>query len=661
MSTLNWERHLCEVRPPEKLLSGADALADRLRGLWQRRKSIAALHAAAAQVEALEGTLRNCSDEVLRRRLADMRTTFRRSRRLADGEALLPALALVREAAARVTGMRPFFVQILAALALRRGCLAEMATGEGKSLTAALAAVLAGWSGRPCHVVTVNDYLAQRDAEKFHPFFEFCGVRASAVTGEMVPRQRLRGHAADVTYTTSKELLADFLRDRLCLGAVPNVSAWNISVLRTPVDMAGGGIVMRGLHSAIVDEADSVLIDEAVTPLIIAGADESGTADEAFGQAWTLAASFQLGMDYRRSESFREVELLPPGFQKVALFGEHLAGIWRGGLRKQELVLQALSAREFFHPGKQYVVQDGEVVIVDEFTGRLMPLRKWRDGLHQAIEAKENVEISKLDQILARMSFQRFFRQFRHLAGMTGTAAEAAREFWHIYRLPVIRIPTNRPCRRVDLPDRVFADPEEKLVAAVSDVTRRHATGQPLLIGTRSIATSEELAGRLSAEGLDFALLNATKHREEAQIIESAGQPGRITIATNMAGRGTDIILGAGVADLGGLHVVATERHESARIDRQLYGRSGRQGDPGSVQAFVSTEDELLRRHVGELPRRLLHAAARRRMAGCGRLAETLFSAAQRSAQRRAFNQRQHVLQQDDWLEEALAFTAAQA
>ena len=330
--------------------------------------------------------------------------------------------------------------------------------------------------------------------------------------------------------------------------------------------------------------------------------------------------------------------------------------LWRGPARLTDLMRQALTAREFFLKGKQYVVQDGRVVIVDEFTGRMMPMRRWRDGLHQMIEAKEGVDVSPRDQTLARLSFQRFFRSFRRLSGMTGTAKEAADEFWHIYRLPVIVIPTNRPCIRKELPDRVFPDWSRKWNALVEEIARLHEQGRPILVGTRSIATSEELAEKLTERGLPFGLLNASRHREEARIVSEAGQRAKITIATNMAGRGTDIRLGAGVAALGGLHVLATERHESHRIDRQLYGRAARQGDAGSAQAFVSMEDELVKRFVPGLARRQVESVVRHGRARAEELAGAAFAIAQFRAQRMAFRQRRSVLKYDTWLAESLSF-----
>lgn len=642
--TAAWEHALCDVRELEAIPSGLDAVAHSIAGGLRGLRKKADVRRDTARVEALAASVRDITDAELRVRLAELRDHFRRYPD--ESESRVPvALATVCEAASRSLGMRPYSVQVMGALALRHGFLAEMATGEGKSLTAALAAVLAGWSGRPCHVITVNDYLARRDPEKMRALFDFCGVTVGCVTGPMEPRERALGHAADITYTTSKEIVADFLRDRLALGSRQRASQWTARLLWRPDDAVRESVVMRGLHTAIVDEADSVLIDEAVTPLIIAGSAEGGAggASEAFEAAWRLASGMESGMDYRRDERFREIELLPPGIERAELLSERMPGPWRGTVRCRELVHQAVIAREYFHRGKQYIVRDGEVIIVDDFTGRLALKRKWRHGLHQAVEAKEGVPISPLDETLARLSFQRFYRLFRHISGMSGTALEAASEFWQIYRMPVLTIPTNRPSRRRDLPDRIFSTGEEKWSAVADDIAAVHATQRPVLAGTRSVAASEALAATLRARGLVCSVLNAERESEEAQIIAQAGQRGRITISTNMAGRGTDILLGDGIAELGGLHVVATERHESRRIDRQLVGRAGRQGDAGSAQAFLSLEDDLFRRFAPALLRSSQFARI-----GC--------KAAQRKAQRLAFLARRNVLQHDTWLDESLAF-----
>ena len=656
MNSLTHEYRLSEVVVPGKITAGLDALLDRVVGTVRRRRSVLeGLRAEAERVDALSDSFRVLSGTALKAKLDEGRQWFRRHGRA--GDARLPeVLAAIREAAERQVGLRPFNVQLMGALALRRGCLAEMATGEGKTLTATLPAILAGWSQRPCHIVTVNDYLAQRDAEWLRPLYQFCGVSVGYVTGAMEQRDRSRGHDHDVTYTTSKEIVADFLRDRLRLGELHVQSRRMIRQLLQPANFAQRGLVMRGLHTAIVDEADSVLIDEAVTPLIISGSEGGDALAAAYQRAWAFALTLIPQIDYRIDVRYREVELLPPGREKIEKNLAALPELWRGPARQTELIKQALTARELFIKGRQYVVHEDKVVIVDEFTGRMMPMRRWRDGLHQMIEAKEDVEISPRDVTLARLSFQQFFRFFRHLSGMTGTAQEAAAEFWHIYRLPVIAIPTHKPCIRKELPDRVFPDWESKWAAIVAEIVRLHNECRPVLIGTRSITVSEALAEKLQQLDLPFNLLNATRHREEALIIAGAGHKGRITIATNMAGRGTDVRLEDGVAALGGLHVLATERHESHRIDRQLYGRAARQGDAGSAQAFVSIEDELTKRFVPEFVRRRLAASARQNDFAAQRLASAAFRYAQSAAQHLAFRQRRNVLKFDTWLAESLSF-----
>jgi len=609
----------------------------------------------AAAVDALAGEWLELTDHDLQTRLLELRQQFRRDGEVPE-ELQLRALAAIREAADRKLGMRPFPVQLAGALALHRGLLAEMATGEGKTLTAGLAAIFAGWARRPCHVVTVNDYLVERDSEWLRPLYTFCGVRVGCVTGWMQPPERLKGHGCDVTYTTSKELLADFLRDRLRLGPFQDPARRLIRQMLSPQLQAQDGLVMRGLHTAIVDEADSVLIDEAVTPLIIAAPRPNESLREAARLACDMVAGLDPISDYHAELRYKEIELTRSGLRKLVEQANHLPGLWQGQERRLELVTQALVAREFFHRDKQYIIENDQVVIVDEFTGRPMPQRTWRQGMHQAVEAKEGLPISDPSETVARLSFQRFFRCFHRLSGMTGTAYESAGEFWQVYRLPVVRIPVNRRCIREQWPDRVFADEQSKREAILTEIQRLHATGRPLLVGTRSVLVSEWFAGGLAERGLEVKLLNATKLKEEAQIVALAGEEGRITIATNMAGRGTDIKLGRGVVRLGGLHVIATERHESGRVDRQLFGRSGRQGDPGSAQAFVSAEDELVRRYLPMITQRALHKVLCWKTPSHTRLAAAAFKQAQGKAQALAFQQRRNVLQSDLWLEESLSF-----
>ena len=647
-------RQSVQRRLPTGLDKAWDRAAGAMRRLGVRR---ARFLGQASDVLALEKHFADLSDGALRRTASEFRELFRRGRQ-APGD-LTRAFALVREVAFRCLGQKPFPVQVAGALALEGGCVAEMATGEGKTLTATMPATTAGWRGRGCHVITVNDYLAKRDAEWMGRIYEFCGLRVAHVEQGMGPAERREAYQADITYATNKEVTADFLRDRLAMGRLRNLP----EVLLAGIADRGAGtdrLVQRGLEHAIVDEADSVLIDEAVTPLIISGEAPNPEQVEAFARAAELAGELDPQSHYRLDERYREVDLTDAGRERVAELTGQLGGVWGGRRRSEEIVLQALTARELYLRDRQYVIQDGKVVIVDEFTGRLMPDREWRDGLHQAVEAKEALQVNPPTDTLARVSFQRFFRMYRRLSGMTGTAAEGRAEFWQIYHLPVVVIPTNRPCIREMLAEKVCATEQAKWSAVLEEIRRVHDAGRPVLVGTRSVHASERLSEMLAAEGLDHEVLNAVRHAEEAGIVAGAGQGGRITVATNMAGRGTDITLGRGVAELGGLHVIATERHEAGRIDRQLFGRCARQGDPGSARAIVSLEDELARRYA---PR--LSALLRRRFAAADRdvsspLTRRLFDRAQRRAQRLALRRRKGVLRTDNWLDEYLGFTGGE-
>ena len=641
---------------PPRLHTGLDALVNRFIGQYKRRASrLADLRREVEIVVSMEREWMELKDAELQHRFLEIREKFRRGGKLAD-ELVLPALAGLREAAHRQLGLRPFPVQLMGALALHRGYLAEMATGEGKTLTAGLAGVLAGWSKRPCHIVTVNDYLVQRDAEWLEAFYHFCGVRVGYVIAWHSQPERVKGYGCDVTYVTSKELLADFLRDRLQLGRLQDPTRRLIRFMLQPQLESQNGLVLRGLHTAIVDEADSVLIDEAVTPLIISSSHKNESLREAAQRAQEMIEVLEPETDYHANPRYKEIELTKEGSQKLIEQAAHLPGLWRGKDRRLELVVQALIAREFFQRDQQYIVDGDKVVIVDEFTGRPMPQRTWREGMHQAIEAKEGLAISDPAETIARLSFQRFFRCFHRLSGMSGTAREAAQEVWQIYGLPVIAIPPNRPCIRQQWTDQFFLTEDAKWEAIAAEVERVHRTGRPLLVGTRSVQTSERLWRLLVNRNLEVRVLNAARLSEEAETIALAGERGRITIATNMAGRGTDIRLGHGVAALGGLHVIATEWHESSRVDRQLFGRSGRQGDSGSAQAFGSTEDELLRRYSGKILRRSAEEAMRRGLPVKEKIARAAFCRAQAKAQKVALKQRQNVLRSDLWLEQALSF-----
>jgi preprotein translocase subunit SecA len=616
------------------------------------------MHKEAEQIVDNSLKLRHVAEGKLRDRLRQIQSNYRRQSR-GYKETLPDTLAIMAEISDRTLGLRPYPVQILGAMALYRGYLTEMATGEGKSLTACYPAILAAWTGKPCHIITANDYLAGRDSVEMRPLYSFCGVSVGWVSSEMETGERRINYEKGVVYTTSKEILADFLRDRLKLGLCHQPSRRLIRQMLQPRIREGEGLVMRGLDTAIVDEADSVLIDEAVTPLIISHPQENAHLLEACSIAQEIAETLTAPLDYSTEVKYREIVLTTSGRERIEDLAASLPGLWRGTARREELIIQALAARELYCRDKQYVVQNGKVVIVDEFTGRLMPNRTWKHGLHQAVEAMEGLEMSDPSETLARLSFQRFFRFFRKLSGMTGTAGEAAAEFWYIYGLPVMTIPTHRPCIRKMFPGNVFSNQEKKWEAIRSETVRLHKSGRPVLVGTRNIKASERLAAMLSDQGLTFRLLNAVRHKEEAAIVAVAGKLGAITIATNMAGRGTDIKLGGGVAKLGGLHVIATERHESSRIDRQLFGRCARQGDPGSTQAFMCIEDELIQRFVPAPICRWLSSAVEKGLPGTQSIAQHSLSYAQKAAQRLAFRQRRGVLKIDTWLADALSFTGS--
>lgn len=649
-----------DYRVPSRPFSGLDALVNGFIGKIRRRGTVLeSLKRDAEAALAQEREWIELSDAVLQRRLLEFRAHFRRGGKSAEA-VLLPALAAIREAADRKLGLRPFPVQLMGALALNRGYLAEMATGEGKTLTAGLAAILAGWTKHPCHVVTVNDYLVQRDAEWLEPLYHFCGVRVGFVAFWMGNPERIKNYACDVTYVTSKELLADFLRDRLRLGKMQNPTRRLIRRMMAPEPVLQDGLVLRGLHTAIVDEADSVLIDEAVTPLIISASHKNEALREAARLAQEMIGILKPGTDYRLNPRYKEIDLTKSGLQKLVEQASHLPGLWRGPDRRLELIVQALIAREYFHRDQQYIIEGDKIVIVDEFTGRPMPQRTWREGMHQAIEAKEGLAISDPNETIARLSFQRFFRCFHKLSGMTGTAREAAGEIWQIYGLPTIAIPPNKPCIRQQFPDRFFQDAKSKWQAIIVEIEKVHSMGRPILVGTRSVLASEQLGQWLEQRGLESKILNATRLKEEAGIVALAGEPGRITIATNMAGRGTDIKLGQGVTASGGLHVIGTERHESGRVDRQLFGRAARQGDPGSAQVFVSAEDELVQKFLSKSAKMALKESMRRNLPGRGRIAKSAFDYAQSRAENLAYKQRQNILRSDVWLDDALSFSGGE-
>lgn len=655
LPTRDYRRTL--VKTPARIAKGLDAVVHDFVGRWRRSPLLLKKLSAEARVAAnLARDRQGLSSDRLRLALRASADLFR-GRRAPARELLLDTLANLAATAERTLGLFPHEEQLLAVLALHGGYLIEMATGEGKSLCGCLAGVLAAWSGRPCHVLTVNDYLAQRDAEGLRPFYHLCGVSSEAVGAGMGRDERRRMYEAGVVYTTGKELLADFLRDRLQLGVLHHPTRRILHHCLDPELRRRDGLVLRGLDTAIVDEADSVLIDEAVTPLIISEVRENKLMADAAKVALEIAASLERNVDYHVDHKHQEVRLTARGYEAIAAITSAMPGLWRGAARRVELVQQALTVKAFIRRDRQYIVEDEKVVIVDEYTGRLMPDRSWSHGLHQIIEAVEGLPGTNPTETLASLSFQRFFRLFRKLSGMTGTARETISELWKIYRLPVVLIPTHNPVRRRNLSDKVFATSEKKWQAVVAEILKLQDKKRPVLIGTRNVADSERLAVALSERGVVCNVLNAVRHRDEARIVAEAGRRGMVTIATNMAGRGTDIKLGEGVEELGGLHVIATERHDSGRVDRQLFGRCARQGEPGSAQAFVSLEDEVLRRFVPAWLLRLLQHALDAGLPRAMDVVGIFLAIAQLGAQRLAFRRRKGVLETDTWLDEALFFS----
>lgn len=645
---------LSDERQPKAPLKGLDAWANRWVGRWQRQSALLeGLQEEVALIEEQRSRYRVMTDLELTREMRHLRDRVRRGKG-GTSEDESSGLAIVRELAWRRIGLEPYPVQLLGALALRRGLLAEMATGEGKTLTAVLAGILAGWAGKPCHIVTVNDYLAARDADWYRELYQAAGLRVAAVTGPMEPAERRQAYAADIVYITSKELLADYLRDRMVIGALPEgerrhllqALRWGRGLLER--------IVMRGIHTAIVDEVDSVLIDEAATPLILSTPSPNPMLETACKVSVAQADLMVAGEDYEVDERYREVRLLSTGRSRLAASAAELPGIWRGRDRREELARQALTARHFYERDREYIIDEGKIVIVDPGTGRAMPGRTWRQGLHQMIEAREGVGLTPSNDTAARLSFQRFFRLFHRLSGMTGTAYESADEFWHIYGLTTVRVPTHRPvCRELWAP-RYFRSLEEKWQAVAEEALRLLRSGRPVLIGARTVEETRILSKLLEASGVDFQLLNAVDHEAEAQKITRAGRMGQITVATNMAGRGTDIRLADGVAELGGLHVLSTQRNESGRVDRQMFGRCARQGDPGTGQVFASLEDYLPRQYISPSKGASL-ATALAADPGSKRVTAAL-DRAQKRAERDAAKRREQVLEHDIWIDESLGF-----
>ncbi|ARN76454.1 prepilin peptidase [Oceanicoccus sagamiensis] len=630
-----------------------DRTADKIGGFIRQyiysgslddQQFIDAVNQAAEGLDALD-------DKGLRAQVIDLRKRLY-SEGLQD-KLVAESFALIREVSSRTLSMRHHNVQLYGGWAMLRGKIAEMETGEGKTLTATLPACTAALAGIPVHVVTVNDFLVARDSKWMSAIYEALGLTVGTVLEDSSTEQRQAAYACDITYCTNKQLVFDYLKDRMLLEQESRPLHLQLEGLYQGRPKTSR-LLMRGLCFAIVDEADSVLIDEARTPLIISNTTKMEQEETLFQQAIHIAKQLRHKQDFNLSTSTSRIQLTDYGKAQLLTLTRGLGGVWSGTRRRDELIKQALSALHYYQKDQHYLVKDGKVQIIDESTGRVMPDRSWERGLHQMIEVKEGCAISGRQETLARISYQRFFRRYLHLAGMTGTAAEVTQELTSVYQLSVEKIPTHNPVQRKACPDFVYATERQKWRKIIDIIKDIHDEGRPLLIGAKSVQSSEHLSGLLNAENLQHQILNARQDHLESQIVSQAGRVGAITVATNMAGRGTDIELFPGVTERGGLHVLATERHDARRIDRQLFGRGARQGDPGSYQTIVSLEDDFIDNVFGD---RLAKFFARRTEPLPQWLGNLIVSYAQRSAEKHHRRIRQDLLKYDDNLSDLLSFS----
>jgi preprotein translocase subunit SecA len=622
----------------------------RVEGLRRR--------AFVARVDGFSKSVQVLDDDGLRRRALALRHALR-----ADGFAPVPVaecFALVREAAGRIVGKRHYATQLGAGWLLLQGTLVEMATGEGKTFAATLPAITAALAGLPVHVITVNDYLAERDAETMHPLYEFFGLRCAAIVHDMTRGQRRDVYAGHVTYVSNKELAFDYLRDRSALGDHASPLHLAVQSLRNPRALGDADHVLRGLMFAIVDEADSVFIDEAKTPLILSRTTEVDAQKKDCDRALWLARQLEPDRHYLLEVARRRVRLTDLGRDEIDRLTDTADATPEEGTavrRVEEDVQSALSALLLYTLDEHYVIKDDKVQIVDSSTGRIMLDRAWEHGLHQMIETKEGMALTGRRETLARITYQRLFRRYLRLAGMTGTATEVAAEIGRTYGLPVTHVPLHKASRRRQLGVRCMPAAADKWQAVADAVdTIAVQAGRPVLIGTRTVSASEKVSAALDARGIAHVVLNARQDSDEAHLVERAGEAGWVTVATNMAGRGTDILLADGVAGLGGLHVILTEYNESRRVDRQLIGRCARQGDPGSFETIVALDDEVFVTHAPHLARRLRVLATQGGVLAMASVA-MLRWLAQGDAERLNREARENSLKQDRRLSQVLAFS----
>lgn len=606
------------------------------------------------KIVAKSRKLQHLEADELSARIKALRPRLRR--RQFGGGTALEAFALVSELAHRTLGLRPFENQLLGGAAMLRGLLIEMQTGEGKTLTATLPAAVAALAGVPVHVFTVNDYLAQRDAEFGAPLFAAMGLSIGIVGDGMSEEERRVAYGADIVFGTNKQIVFDYLRDRVHLTRFSGEGEMKADWLLQSTAQAGGPL-LRGLHMAIIDEADSILIDEARTPLVLSRKVPAETEAEVAREALALARELVAGADYRVLALQQHIEITRQGKDRIAGAADKVGPLLQSRRRREEAVSQALFALHILRRDEHYVVEDEKVQIVDEYTGRLMVDRSWSLGLHQMVEIKEGCPPSERSETLAQITFQRFFRRYRHICGMTGTGFEVEKELWSVYRLPMLVIPPRRPTKRIVRRAIIARHNEAKLKRVVARVRALRDRGQPVLIGTRTVHASAEISERLTAENIPHNLLNAANHKAEAEIVAMGGHAGQVTVATNMAGRGTDIKLGPGVRERGGLAVLVTERHDSGRIDRQLVGRCARQGDPGVAETILALDDEQIRRTSMRRWRRFI-AVALVVMPPLGQaMGRLAFRLAQREQEKLNADIREECVAMDRQLARTLAFS----
>ena len=632
-------------------VGSALAASFRSRATFARSARLAPIVDAA---EALAPSMRQLSDEALRQAARMAGAALRRERSLTPASSAR-VLAPVCEAASRVLGQRPFPPQVLAAHACAQGLMVEMATGEGKTLAAGLAATLIALTGTPVHLLTVNGYLAARDAAFATPLYRFFGLACGLVTEDVPPTLRREAYRCPITVAVNKEVAFDYMRDRMAMGRSRDNARRKTAALTGPASAAP---LLRGLYHAIVDEADSVLIDEARTPLVLSmQIDGPARSPAVFDRALELCASLQEGVHFVLVRSERHAVLSPAGRDRLGMLcaGAETAP-WDVADEREQIVRQALAALHLLLRDEHYLVREGRAGIIDEFTGRVLPDRTWSDGLHELIERKESLDLSPLRQDHARMTYQRFARRYRRLSGLSGTLQEVASELSTVYDVRVARVPTYRPDRKTVRTPTGHLDADAKWRAIVDRVTELHVRGIPVLIGARTLAASERASAALRAAGLPHAVLNAAQDAAEAAVVAAAGRPGAITVATNMAGRGTDIRIDDEVAEAGGLRVIVSEAHEAGRIDRQLIGRCGRQGEKGEAEVHVALDDALLLRHCLASERLIASLLAG---ASGGRSISWAAKRAQRRSERLHTGMRRDMLRADTWIEDAIAFAGS--